>query len=153
VERLREQGIRDEVVLTAMNSVPRHLFVEEALAHRAYEDTALPIGQGQTISQPYVVARMTELLRGGRQLKRVLEVGTGCGYQTAVLAQVAGEVFSVERIASLLLRAKRMLQQLRATNVRLKHADGTQLLPEGLTFDGILVAAVATHVPSTLIDQ
>ena len=98
-------------MLAAMNSVPRHLFVEEALAHRAYENTPLPIGQGQTISQPYIVARMTELLRAGRTLKRVLEVGTGCGYQTAVLAQVAQEVYSVERIGSLLTKAKRMLRE------------------------------------------
>lgn len=153
VERLREQGIADEVVLDAMNAVPRHLFVEEALAHRAYEDTPLPIGEGQTISQPYIVARMTELVRGGKPLRRVLEVGTGCGYQTAVLAQIAQEVYSVERIGSLLAKAKRMLQQLKATNVRLKHADGSQLLPEGLTFDGILVTAAASHVPATLVEQ
>jgi protein-L-isoaspartate(D-aspartate) O-methyltransferase len=153
VERLRELGIADEVVLAAMNSVPRHLFVEEALAHRAYENTPLPIGQGQTISQPYIVARMTELLRAGRTLKRVLEVGTGCGYQTAVLAQVAQEVYSVERIGSLLTKAKRMLRELKATNVRLKHADGSELLPEGLTFDGILVTAAATHVPPALVAQ
>jgi protein-L-isoaspartate(D-aspartate) O-methyltransferase len=153
IERLRELGIADEVVLAAMNSVPRHVFVEEALAHRAYENTPLPIGQGQTISQPYIVARMTELLRAGRTLRRVLEVGTGCGYQTAVLAQIAQEVYSVERIGSLLAKAKRMLQQLKATNVRLKHADGSELLPEGLTFDGILVTAAATHVPPALVAQ
>jgi protein-L-isoaspartate(D-aspartate) O-methyltransferase len=153
VERLREQGITDEVVLTAMAAVPRHLFVEDGLAHRAYEDTPLPIGHAQTISQPYIVARMAELVRGGRELNRVLEVGTGCGYATAVLSHVAREVYSVERIGKLLAKARRMLQQLRASNVRLKHADGAQALPENLTFDGILVTAVATHVPAALLAQ
>src|SRR5437763_12911372 len=106
VERLREQGIRDEAVLSAMTAVPRHIFVEEALAIRAYEDSPLPIGSGQTISQPYVVARMTELLRAGAGLHRVLEIGTGCGYQTAVLAPLADEGYTVERIASLVAKAR-----------------------------------------------
>src|SRR2546423_11617133 len=110
VERLREQGIRDEVVLAAMNNVPRHIFVDEALAIRAYEDSPLPIGHGQTISEPWVVARMTELARNGRTLERVLEIGTGCGYQTAVLAQIAAEVYSVERITALVAKARRNLQ-------------------------------------------
>src|SRR6186997_889486 len=116
VERLREQGIRDEVVLAAMAAVPRHIFVDEALAIRAYEDSPLPIGHGQTISQPWIVARMTELARNGGTLDRVLEIGTGCGYQTAVLAQIATEVYSVERIAALVARARRNLQSLKIKN-------------------------------------
>src|SRR3954468_9887456 len=112
VERLREQGIRDEVVLEAMHAVPRHVFVDEAIASRAYEDTALPIGYGQTISQPYVVARMTELARAGRRLGNVLEIGTGCGYQTAIVARVADAVYSVERIAPLAARARATLSRL-----------------------------------------
>ena len=125
IERLREQGIRDEVVLAAMNAVPRHIFVDEALAIRAYEDTPLPIGSGQTISQPWVVARMTELARNGRELATVLEIGTGCGYQTAILAQLAKTVYTVERIGALVAKARRNLQALRVVNVRLKHGDGS----------------------------
>ena len=113
VERLREQGIRDEAVLSAMAAVPRHIFVEEALAIRAYEDNPLPIGAGQTISQPYVVARMTELVRSGGTLSKVLEIGTGCGYQTAILAQLAGEVYTVERIGSLVAKARKNLRALK----------------------------------------
>ena len=150
IERLREQGIRDEVVLAAMNAVPRHIFVDEALAIRAYEDTPLPIGSGQTISQPWVVARMTELARNGRDLDSVLEIGTGCGYQTAVLAHVAKTVYTVERIAALVAKARRNLQSLRVTNVRLKHGDGSAELGEPLEVDAILVTAGATHVPATL---
>jgi protein-L-isoaspartate(D-aspartate) O-methyltransferase len=153
VERLREQGISDEVVLAAIAAVPRHLFVDEALAHRAYEDTPLPIGHAQTMSQPYMVARMTELVRGGRELNRVLEIGTGCGYQAAVLSHIAREVYSVERIAELLTKARRTLQRVHANNVRLKNADGSQVLPENLTFDGILVTAAATHVPTAFLAQ
>ena len=118
VERLRDAGIRDEQVLGAMGSVPRHLFVDEALASRAYEDTALPIGFGQTISQPYVVARMIEALSAGRALGKVLEVGTGCGYQAAVLALLAREVYSVERIHALLERARANLRGLRLSKLR-----------------------------------
>ena len=151
IDRLREQGIRDEVVLAALNSVPRHIFVDEALAIRAYEDTPLPIGAGQTISQPWVVARMTELARHGRALERVLEIGTGCGYQTAVLAQLAGEVYTVERIGALVAKARRLLQSLKVKNVRLKHGDGSAELGEDLQFDAILVTAAATHVPSALL--
>jgi protein-L-isoaspartate(D-aspartate) O-methyltransferase len=151
VERLRAEGIRDEVVLEAMNSVPRHIFVDEALAIRAYEDTALPIGSGQTISQPWVVARMIELARAGSVLGKVLEIGTGCGYQTAVLAQVAAEVYTVERVGALLAKARRHLQGLKVKNVRLMHGDGTSDLGEDLVFDAIIVAAGATHVPERLL--
>mgnify|MGYP003503436325 CR=1 FL=1 len=132
VERLRESGIRDEAVLAAMNAVPRHIFVDEALAIRAYEDVPLPIGHGQTISQPWVVARMTELARNGRTLDSVLEIGTGCGYQTAVLAQLAREVYTVERIGALVAKARRNLQSLKVKNVRLKHGDGSAELGEDL---------------------
>jgi protein-L-isoaspartate(D-aspartate) O-methyltransferase len=128
VDRLREQGIRNERVLAAMGAVPRHLFVEEALASRAYEDTALPIGFSQTISQPFIVARMIEILlegpRADRGLGKVLEVGTGCGYQAAVLAQIAGEVFSIERLAGMLERARANLLGLKLSNLRLAHGDG-----------------------------
>lgn len=152
VERLREQGIKDEAVLAAMAAVPRHIFVEDALAIRAYDDSPLPIGAGQTISQPYVVARMTELLRAGRRLGKVLEVGTGCGYQTAILAQLADEVYTVERIGSLVAKARRSLRALKANNVRIKHGDGTADLGEdGLEVDGIMVTAAATQVPTALL--
>ena len=151
IERLREQGIRDEVVLAAMSAVPRHIFVDEALASRAYEDTPLPIGSGQTISQPWVVARMTELARNGGPLARVLEVGTGCGYQTAVLAQVAEEVYTVERIGALVAKARRNLQALKVKNVRLMHGDGAADLGEALAVDAIVVTAGATHVPTSLL--
>ncbi|HMV52796.1 MAG TPA: protein-L-isoaspartate(D-aspartate) O-methyltransferase [Rhodocyclaceae bacterium] len=153
VERLREQGVRDERVLAAMAAVPRHLFVEEALAHRAYEDTALPLGFQQTISQPFVVARMIELLAVGRPLGKTLEVGTGCGYQAAVLSHMATDVYSVERIAPLLERAKRNLRHLRLPNVRLKHADGSLGLPEAAPFDTIIVAAAGPTIPQALLDQ
>jgi protein-L-isoaspartate(D-aspartate) O-methyltransferase len=151
VERLREQGIRDEVVISAMEAVPRHIFVEEALAIRAYEDSPLPIGSGQTISQPYVVARMTELLRAGRDLPQVLEIGTGCGYQTAVLAHVASEVYTVERIAALVAKARRNLRALKLENVRIKHGDGSSDIGEDLEVDGIIVTAAATKVPTGLL--
>ncbi len=153
IERLREQGIRDEKVLAAMAAIPRHIFVEQALAQRAYEDTALPLGFSQTISQPYVVARMIELLRAGRELGKTLEVGTGCGYQAAVLAKLTREVFTVERIAPLLDRARENLRQLRLFNVRIKYADGNLGLPEAAPFDTIILAAAAASVPKTLLDQ
>ncbi|MEP6656982.1 MAG: protein-L-isoaspartate(D-aspartate) O-methyltransferase [Betaproteobacteria bacterium] len=151
VDRLREQGIRDEVVLSAINAVPRHIFVDEALAIRAYEDSALPIGQGQTISQPWVVARMTELARSGGKLGKVLEIGTGCGYQTAVLAQLAAEVYSVERIGSLVAKARRNLQSLKLKNVRLKHGDGSSDLGEDLEVDAIMVTAGTAVIPTALL--
>ncbi|TMH20520.1 MAG: protein-L-isoaspartate(D-aspartate) O-methyltransferase [Betaproteobacteria bacterium] len=151
VERLREQGIKDEAVLAAMAAVPRHIFVEDALAIRAYDDSPLPIGAGQTISQPYVVARMTELLRAGTPLRRVLEIGTGCGYQTAILAQVAEEVYTVERIGSLVAKARRNLRALKANSVRIKHGDGSADLGEDLEVDGIMVTAAATQVPTSLL--
>lgn len=154
VDRLREQGIRDEQVLAALMAVPRHLFVEEALASRAYEDTALPLGLQQTISQPYVVARMIELLRAGREnLGKTLEVGTGCGYQAAVLAQVATEVYSVERLRGLIDRARINLRHLRLLNVRLKHADGSVGLQEAAPYDTIIVATAAPRVPPALVEQ
>jgi len=151
VERLRESGIRDEVVLAALRAVPRHKFVDEALAIRAYDDVPLPIGHAQTISQPWVVARMTELARNGRELDGVLEIGTGCGYQTAVLAQIAKKVWTVERIAALVAKARRNLQVLKVTNVALKHGDGSADLGEELSVDAIVVTAGATHVPTKLL--
>jgi protein-L-isoaspartate(D-aspartate) O-methyltransferase len=153
LERLRGEGIRDENVLAAMGSVPRHLFVDEALASRAYEDTALPIGFGQTISQPYVVARMIEVLAAGRSLGRVLEVGTGCGYQAAVLARLAREVYSVERIHALLERARANLRGLRLSNLRLTHGDGNLGLGKAAPFDSIVVAAAAPQLPQALLLQ
>jgi len=153
IERLRDQGITDELVLAAMNSVPRHMFVEEAISHLAYDDKSLPIGYAQTISQPYIVARMIEILREGRQLNRVLEIGTGCGYQAAVLSLVAREVFSVERILPLHERALSTLQELHMSNVKTSYADGVWGLPELAPFDGIIMAAAATHVPQALLEQ
>src|SRR5512138_490815 len=153
VQRLREKGIRDERVLDAMEQVPRHLFVEEALASRAYEDTALPIGFAQTISQPYVVARMIELVLGAGTPRKVLEVGTGCGYQAAVLSRVFAEVYSVERIRALLERARRNLLGLRLGNLRLAHGDGYAGLEGAAPFDAIVVAAAAPSVPPALLQQ
>jgi len=153
IERLREQGIADERVLAAMAAVPRHIFVEEALASRAYDDTALPLGFQQTISQPYVVARMIELLIKGRDLGKTLEVGAGCGYQTAVLAMLERQVFALERIDALLGRARKNLAQLRLGYVRLKHADGNFGLREAAPFDTIIVAAASSSVPQALIEQ
>lgn len=154
VERLRAEGIRDEVVLAAMQTVPRHLFVDEGLAYSAYDDTPLPIGFQQTISQPYVVARMIELLRAGRAgLGRILEVGAGCGYQAAVLSQLGSEVYALERIRPLLDRARDNLRPLRLPNVRLKVADGSLGLPEMAPFDTIIVAAAASQLPPALKEQ
>src|SRR6478735_6349995 len=150
IERLRAEGIRDEVVLSAMNAIPRHIFVDEALAIRAYDDVPLPIGSGQTISQPWVVARMSELARAGKPLERALEIGTGCGYQTAVLARLAGEVYSVERIHSLFAKARRNLQTLKVKNVRLMHGDGMSDLGEDLMVDAIVITAGTSRVPDVL---
>jgi len=153
VARLRENGIRDEAVLAAMAAVPRHLFVDEGLASRAYEDTALPIGFEQTISQPFVVARMIEAVRARKPFARVLEVGTGCGYQAAVLAHLAKDVYSVERIAGLLEKARGNLRPMRLSNLRLVHGDGAKGLAEAAPFDGIIVAAAAAGVPDALLQQ
>jgi protein-L-isoaspartate(D-aspartate) O-methyltransferase len=153
VERLREQGIADERVLEAMAAVPRHLFVEEALASRAYEDTALPIGFGQTISQPFVVARMIEILMRERPLGKVLEIGTGCGYQAAVLANLAAEVYSIERIKELLERARGNLRELRLRNLRLAHGDGAAGMDKAAPFDSIILAAAAPRMPQALLPQ
>ncbi len=153
IERLRADGIRDERVLAAMAAVPRHIFVEEALASRAYDDMALPIGLKQTISQPFIVARMIELLVAGRELGKTLEIGAGCGYQAAVLAQLAKDVYAVERIAQLLDKARANLRHLRLPNVRLKHADGNLGLADAAPFDTIILAAAAGHVPKALLGQ
>lgn len=151
--RLREQGIKDEVVLSAIGGIPRHIFVDEALSIRAYEDVSLPIGFGQTISQPYIVARMSEILRNGKQLDKVLEIGTGCGYQTAVLSKLAKEVYSVERIRPLVMKARGHLRELKCVNVKLGHADGNIGITEYAPFDGIIVTAAASHIPQDLLDQ
>jgi protein-L-isoaspartate(D-aspartate) O-methyltransferase len=153
VQRLRENGIRDERVLAAMASVPRHLFVEEALASRAYEDTALPIGFSQTISQPFVVARMVELVLQKEKTGRVLEVGTGCGYQAAVLAKLFPEAYSVERIKALHERARANLLGLRLKNLRLVHGDGYDGLEGAAPFQAIVVAAATRQVPQALLRQ
>jgi protein-L-isoaspartate(D-aspartate) O-methyltransferase len=153
VERLRSLGIRDEVVLAVMGEVPRHLFVDEALASRAYEDIALPLGFGQTISSPFTVARMTELARAGGALGKVLEIGTGCGYQAAVLSRVAKEVYSIERIAGLLAKARQHFRQFRVPNGRLRHADGHAGMAEVAPFDAVVMTAAATHVPRELLEQ
>lgn len=153
IERLREQGIKDEAVLAAMFEVPRHLFVDEALASRAYDDVSLPINYNQTISQPYIVARMIEVLRANASLGRVLEIGTGCGYQAAVLAQLAREVYTVERIKPLYERARKQLNDLKIRNVNVRYADGTAGLPESAPFDGIIMAAAAPALPAVLREQ
>ncbi|GAB1393680.1 hypothetical protein MASR1M60_18440 [Rhodocyclaceae bacterium] len=154
IERVREQGVRDQRALMALAAVPRHIFVEEAMAHRAYEDTALPLILGQTISQPFIVARMIELLLEGRdRLGKTLEVGAGCGYQAAVLAQLSNEVYGVERLGPLLARARENLKQLKLTRIRLKHGDGMVGLPEAAPFDSIIVAAAGIGVPQALCQQ
>lgn len=151
--RLREQGISDELTLAAMSEIPRHVFVDEAISIRAYEDVSLPIGFGQTISQPYIVARMTETLRAGKPLGKVLEIGTGCGYQTAVLSKVAQEVYTLERIRPLLMKALTTLRKLKLSNIKLENADGIIGLPDYAPFDGIIVTAAASHIPQALMQQ
>jgi len=152
VENLRKEGITDPRVLNAMGEIPRHLFIDEGIASRAYEDVALPIGHGQTISSPTIVALMTQLLLE-KPMGKVLEVGTGCGYQTAVLGKLVKEIYTLERIAPLMDKARRHLRDLRFYNVRYKHADGHAGYPEGAPYDGILMAASATHVPEALKQQ
>jgi len=153
VNRLKDQGISDRKVLAVMSDTPRHIFVDEALASRSYEDTALPIGYNQTISQPYIVARMTELLLENGPLSKVLEIGTGCGYQTALLAQLVDKVYSVERIGPLLKKAKNHLWDLKLKNISYQHNDGGWGWPEHAPFDGILVAAAPAEIPETLLQQ
>lgn len=150
---LEGQGIRDPRVLDAIRSIPRHLFVEEALSHRAYENTALPIGHRQTISQPFIVARMTEALLEGGPIRTVLEVGTGSGYQAAVLAQIVDRVYSVERIQALSRGARELLSRLGINNVNLRHSDGAEGWPEKAPFDGIILTAAPKEVPEALLTQ
>lgn len=154
INRLIEQGISSHKVLDVIRNTPRHIFMDEALASRAYEDTALPIGFGQTISQPYIVAKMTELLlEASGQLSNVLEIGTGCGYQTAILAQLADHVYSVERIAPLQKKAKDHLWDLKLKNVSYLHNDGGWGWPEHAPYDAILVAAAPPEIPEMLLQQ
>lgn len=152
VQRLREHGIDDERVLSVIGAVPRHIFIDEALATRAYEDTALPIGHGQTISQPFIVALMTKTLLN-KPRERVLEIGTGSGYQTAVLAALVKRVFTVERIAPLIERARERFRAMKLRNVRVKYDDGNLGWPDQGPFDGIIVTAAARSVPAALLDQ
>ena len=151
--RLMEQGIKNMQVLDIIRSTPRHIFLDEALSHRAYEDVALPIGYGQTISQPYVVAKMTEIVSASRQLKSVLEIGTGCGYQTAVISRIAEKVYTIERIKPLLDRAKKNLKLLGIRNVEFKHDDGSLGWEERAPFDAIITTAAPQMVPSELYQQ
>ena len=153
VQRLRDQGINNEAVLEQIRNVPRHLFVDEALASRAYEDTALPIGLGQTISQPYVVARMTEALLEGFAGKKVLEVGTGCGYQTAVLAPLVKTIYTIERIPELLRKTRRRLRELDIYNVQFRPGDGWDGWPKYSPYDGVIVTAAPDQVPHRLLEQ
>lgn len=153
IQRLYEEGLSNAQVLEVIRRTPRHLFVDEALAHRAYEDTALPIGHNQTISQPYMVARMTELLLAAGPLDKVMEIGTGSGYQTAVLAQLVERVFSVERIQSLQDRAKERLVELNVRNVVFRWGDGWEGWPALAPYNGIIVTAAAREVPQALLDQ
>jgi protein-L-isoaspartate(D-aspartate) O-methyltransferase len=152
ITRLKEEGIRSQDVLNVMLETPRHIFVDEALAHRAYEDTALPIGHYQTLSQPYIVARMTELLVMSKPSK-VLELGTGSGYQTAILSQLVERVYSVERIQPLQDKARDRLKTLGLSNIQLKHADGGMGWPENAPYDAIIVTAAPESVPEELLEQ
>jgi len=153
ISRLESEGIKSVEVLDAMRATPRHIFVDEALASRAYEDTALPIGFSQTISQPYIVAKMTEVLLLSGSLNKVLEIGTGSGYQAAILALLVKEVYSVERIESLLRQARARFQELKLRNIRLKFDDGTMGWPEYGPYDGIIATAAPVEVPISLLEQ
>lgn len=153
VQRLHAQGIVDERILVRIRELPRHLFVDEALSSRAYEDTALPIGHGQTISQPFIVAKMTEALLEGGTLRKVLEVGSGCGYQTAVLAPFVRWIYSIERVEPLADRARSTLRDLGMHNTRIEHSDGFAGWPRFAPFDGIIVTAAPGAVPAALLDQ
>jgi len=153
VSRLMQQGINDMRVLNVMAEIPRHVFVDEALESRAYEDTALPIGHNQTISQPYIVAKMTELLLEKGPLGKVLEIGTGCGYQTAILSKLADQVYTVERIAPLMKKARDLLWELDIKTVGFKHSDGSWGWPEHAPFDSILAAAAPVEIPEALLQQ
>lgn len=153
VARVAQQGVKDSLVLAALEAIPRHLFVESGLASQAYIDASLPIGHHQTISQPYIVARMTEILRNGKSLNKILEIGTGCGYQAAVLSLVAKEVYSIERIKALHELAKSNLRPMRIPNIRLHYGDGMLGLPLSGPFDGIILAAAGLEVPHALLEQ
>nr|VFK20109.1 MAG: protein-L-isoaspartate(D-aspartate) O-methyltransferase [Candidatus Kentron sp. LFY] len=153
IQQLRQEGVSDERVLAVLRELPRHIFVDEALAGRAYENTALPVGHGQTISQPFIVARMTEAIIADRQPEKVLEVGTGCGYQTAVLAKLVGQVFTVERISALSVGARERLWALGINNVHMKHGDGNEGWVENSPYDAIMVTAAPAEVPKALLQQ
>ena len=153
IERLKEQGIKSRIVLDRIKKVPRHIFVDEALSSRAYEDTALPIGHGQTISQPFIVARMTEVLLNHVSGNKILEIGTGCGYQTAVMSPLFKKIYSVERINPLLVKTKKRLRSLGIYNVNYRHDDGWNGWEKYGPYDGIIVAAAAPHVPDKLLHQ
>nr|VFK58050.1 MAG: protein-L-isoaspartate(D-aspartate) O-methyltransferase [Candidatus Kentron sp. TUN]VFK67079.1 MAG: protein-L-isoaspartate(D-aspartate) O-methyltransferase [Candidatus Kentron sp. TUN] len=153
IQQLRKQGITNDQVLAVLGELPRHIFVDEALAGRAYENTALPVGHGQTISQPFIVARMTEAIIAEPSPAKILEIGTGCGYQTAVLAKLAGQVFSVERISALSIGARERLWALGINNVHMKHGDGNEGWIENAPYDGIMVTAAPTEVPKSLLQQ
>ena len=153
VARVQKQGVQDAIVLAAMEVVPRHVFIESGLIGQAYIDASLPIGQQQTISQPYIVARMIEIMRNGRQLNNVLEIGTGCGYQAAVLSQLCNQIYSIERIKQLHELAKNNLRNLRIANLRLHYGDGMQGLPQVAPFDGIILAAAGLQIPDALLEQ
>lgn len=153
VRQLRDMGIESETVLASIRSTPRHIFIDEALASRAYDNTALPIGQNQTISQPYIVARMTEALLEAGDLDKVLEIGTGCGYQTAILAQLARRVYSIERIEVLLAGARERFHTLNYRNIKAKYGDGTRGWPAHAPFQGILVSAAPAKIPEALMEQ
>jgi protein-L-isoaspartate(D-aspartate) O-methyltransferase len=153
VERLRREGIQNQRVLEVIRTTPRHMFIDEALAHRAYEDTALPIGQGQTISQPYIVARMTEIILENGVPDKVLEVGTGSGYQAAILARLVPKVYTVERINGLLMKARDCHRTLKLMNIYSKHSDGSWGWPENAPYPAIMVTAAPEHVPESLLEQ